>query len=182
MSESRQRLLHCLEVAEGHQSARVADGQADQSVQSLIRLVLVHLEVTRRVERDDVTAASVGVNPERDLLRHDPARHECGGRFAEQAPRLHVRALRPRRRSPYISAVRSSAGRTSRSPKHVWDRPEAVSLEPAVTRGAKDTPLFVAERLGRGRDERRGIGGVLRRGHEAKHGMAGTGMSGAAVP
>ena len=30
--EGRQRLLHGLEVANGHESARVADGEPDQSV------------------------------------------------------------------------------------------------------------------------------------------------------
>src|SRR5215204_5873141 len=49
-----------------------------------VSALFVKFEMTRRVNRKSLPAAFSGVNLERDLLRHRPARHETGGFETEQ--------------------------------------------------------------------------------------------------
>jgi len=73
-----------LEVGQRDQTARVAQGPPDQSVEALVGLVLVQLKMAGWMERDHSTGAGVGVNAERDLLDHRAAGHEHGSGLAEQ--------------------------------------------------------------------------------------------------
>ena len=147
--ERRQRLLDRLEVVERDQLAGVTDGPPDEAVQPLVGLVLVELEVAGRVERDDLAAAPVGVDPERDLLGHGPARHEHGGGLAEQLADLPFQhgdgaALAVHVRLQLVLGQHGELG------EQVLDAPNAVALEPAVAPCAEGPPLLVGERVRRG--------------------------------
>ena len=75
---SGQGLAHATKILERHQRSRVADGHADQAVQPLVRLVLMDLEVAGWMEGHATRPPAIGVDAQRDLLRHGAARHECG--------------------------------------------------------------------------------------------------------
>ena len=64
-----------------------------QAVEQLVALLLVHLEVAGRMERDGADASAVAPDPQRDLLRHRPARHEHRRLLAEQLGDLLFEAL-----------------------------------------------------------------------------------------
>ena len=84
ISEGREGLVDALEIGQRQQLATIAEWPADQAMQALVGLVLVELEVARRVERDDPAAAAIGMDAQGDLLGHRAARHEDRGGLAQQ--------------------------------------------------------------------------------------------------
>ena len=81
---------------------RVADQLPVQAVEQLVALLLVQLEVAGRMERDRADPAAVAPDPQRDLLRHRPARHEHRRLLAEQLGDLLLEALDPLARAVRI--------------------------------------------------------------------------------
>ena len=63
---------------------RVADESCAETVETLVRALLVELEMAGRVEGDGADAAALAPDPERDRLSHRPARHEDGRFLAEE--------------------------------------------------------------------------------------------------
>ena len=73
-----------LEILERDQPVTVADQLRFEAVQVGVTGVLVELEVAGRVKRDRACRAPIAVNPQRDLLRHRPARQQHRSRGREQ--------------------------------------------------------------------------------------------------
>ena len=75
-----------------------------QTVQQLITLLLVNLQVAQRMKSDVRCVTSVGMDAQRDRLCHSPAGHEDRRFFAQQfkrncipdGPRIGNVALSPR--------------------------------------------------------------------------------------
>src|SRR6185503_11333191 len=74
-----------VEVGNRHQLVRGSDERGLEAVELPVCVVLVKLEVTRRMKGDAARARAIAPDPERDLLCHCPARHEDGRFLAEQS-------------------------------------------------------------------------------------------------
>ena len=122
---------------------------ANEAVQPLVGLVLVELEVGRRVERDDRPIAPVGVDPQRDLLGHRAARHEDGRRLAEQLANLGLE--RGDRAAVAVPVLLEVHGRERGDlGEHVRRRAEADTLEEPVAARAQSLQLLRRDRVASG--------------------------------
>ncbi len=81
------------QVVDREQSARLADRDADQAVQALVGPLLVEREMAGRVEGDRPEAPPLGMDAQRDLLRHRARGHEDRGGLAEDGSHLVLQGL-----------------------------------------------------------------------------------------
>jgi hypothetical protein len=79
-----QRLGHRVQVAEGQQPVRVADGAASQGVQPFITAPLMPVHMTGRVEPNRSPSAPVRMHPQDRLLSHGSAGEEDRPGLAQQ--------------------------------------------------------------------------------------------------
>jgi hypothetical protein len=100
-----------------------------EAVEPLISLVLVQLQLGRRVAGKRWDGPPVGMDAQRDLLRHRPAGHEDRGRLAEDGPQLVLQGLdRATRAVPVDPQVRRDLGKEARG------RPVPVRVQRTRTR------------------------------------------------
>jgi hypothetical protein len=76
-----ERLGDRLEIAERQQAVGLADRDSAQTVQSLICVALVEIEMVPGVHRDIGASLPLRPDPERDLLRQGAARQKDRRRF-----------------------------------------------------------------------------------------------------
>jgi hypothetical protein len=105
------RLPQRFEVSELDQPVRVADERPVQAVEALVALLLVELEMARGMERDRRAGAALAPDPQRDLLRHRPARHEDRGLLAEEVRNAALEAPQPLALAVAVRALRVVGGR-----------------------------------------------------------------------
>ena len=82
--QRRDRLTNRVQVVGSRKTLACPEVSRVQAVQVLIPALLVRLEVTVRVERDPPVPAPLGVDSQRDLLRHRPRGHPDRCLFPEQ--------------------------------------------------------------------------------------------------
>ncbi len=120
------------------------DHATDETVQPLVRLVLVQLQMRGRVERDDAAASPIRMDPERDLLRHRAAGHEHRRRLPEQLADLR---LEDRHHAAVpVPVLIEILGRQRRDLReHVGRRPQAVTAQRPGATGSEPPNLGVGE-------------------------------------
>ncbi len=91
-----ERLADGLEVLGRRQPLARSEQVRAQPVQVRVTPLLVHIEVTLRVERNLPVPAPLTVDPERDLLSHRPRRHPHCRLFAEQLGDASLEPFRER--------------------------------------------------------------------------------------
>ena len=81
--ERRERLPDRLDICRGDQPVAAADQDAAETVKCPIAAFLVRIQMALRMERDGAMPPPVGMDTERDLLRHRAAREPDRGVLAE---------------------------------------------------------------------------------------------------
>jgi predicted amidohydrolase len=92
--ERRKALSHCFEIGVAKQAISPTNEESLQTVKRLVATLLVNVEVTMGVERHRGQAPALGVDPQRNLLRHRATRHPDGRLRAEKPSDAILEALR----------------------------------------------------------------------------------------
>jgi len=87
------RFVDALQIRALDQAVAVSDRTRLQAVNVRVAALLVHVEVTLRMEADGEAAAPLAQDPERDLLRHRPARKQPGRLLAEEVRDARLEAF-----------------------------------------------------------------------------------------
>ena len=142
-----ERLADRFEIGQRQQLASLAQRPPDETMQPLIGLVLVELQVARRVERDDSPTASIGMDPQGDLLGHRAARHEDRGGLAQQLADLGLEGGHHATRAVFIGHQLLGRQRSELG-EHVRGAAQAVASERTVAVVLQSRALLVRQCVG----------------------------------
>ena len=153
-----QALRDPLEIRQRDQLPRAADGNSRQTVEALVGALLVQIQMGRGMKPAGPDAPPIRMDPQGDLLGHDPARHEHRRGLAEDTTDLALERFDGAAGPIDVQAeVRGNLG------QQLGGRPEAVAEEGTRARGP--TPLEALDVLGPGgRSVLHAVGSSLRDG------------------
>jgi hypothetical protein len=90
------RVLQPRDVVGGDEPIALAEERCAQTVQPLVAALLVHVDVAKRMEGDEIASGPARMDAQGDLLRHRPARHPNGRFLPEEARDAPLEPLRER--------------------------------------------------------------------------------------